>query len=434
MRLIQLDVSNYKSLRGIRFSPDDLSVIVGANAAGKSNFSDAIDFLSEVYRHGLDVAVARKGGFENIAFRRMRRSKGAIRFRIEIVLTPEEVRRYLGPREKAKRMLYTHEFSLGVTSSSIRAEYEVQGESLTISESDGEGWARLLDITREPSGKLTFVETPALRAQRENVSASRQSLWTHWLDLAEELSSRAAHRTLPSSDLFVTTVGRYTFGLQAFLSAVSGIRVFQISPTRSREFGVPIPRAELEVSGANLPAVVDLLKRQHRVQWSRILDTMRGVLPGLSDILVDYTSSRTLGLYFAEEGVGRPWSVSEVSDGTVQTLALLVALFDERFTALVLEEPENSVHPWIIRNILSAVREASKTKQVIITTHSPVVMDAVSPRHLFVMWRSGGESHLNAATLLKPGFMTAWQAGAISAFDFIDSGALPQAVPPSPEL
>ncbi len=70
MQITQLSINNYKSLRAIQIAPAELNVIVGANAAGKSNFADCLDFISEVYRHGLEVAVARKGGYENIAYRR----------------------------------------------------------------------------------------------------------------------------------------------------------------------------------------------------------------------------------------------------------------------------------------------------------------------------------------------------------------------------
>ena len=66
------------------------------------------------------------------------------------------------------------------------------------------------------------------------------------------------------------------------------------------------------------------------------------LLPGLEKIDVDYTHYRTLGVYFHERSVGRPWTVAEVSDGTIHSLALLVALFDPRSTMLMLEEPENS--------------------------------------------------------------------------------------------
>ncbi len=61
MFLKKLVVHNYKSLRHVCFEPPPLAVLIGPNAAGKSNFADSIHFLSEVYSQGLEVAIARKG-------------------------------------------------------------------------------------------------------------------------------------------------------------------------------------------------------------------------------------------------------------------------------------------------------------------------------------------------------------------------------------
>lgn len=61
MELTQLSIRNYKSLRSIKFSPREFSVLVGRNSSGKSNFADALEFLSLAYADGLEHAVARKG-------------------------------------------------------------------------------------------------------------------------------------------------------------------------------------------------------------------------------------------------------------------------------------------------------------------------------------------------------------------------------------
>src|SRR3954451_22715517 len=81
MRLKRLEIRNYKSLRNVVIEPTPLTVLVGPNAAGKSNFADALDFLGEVYRSNLEGAVAKKGGYENICFRQIKRSTAPIRFR-----------------------------------------------------------------------------------------------------------------------------------------------------------------------------------------------------------------------------------------------------------------------------------------------------------------------------------------------------------------
>jgi predicted ATPase len=100
--------------------------------------------------------------------------------------------------------------------------------------------------------------------------------------------------------------------------------------------------------------------------------------------------------------------------------------------ALVIEEPENSVHPWIIRHLIDACREASARKQIVITTHSPIVMNAVRPEQLWVMWRARGESHIAQLQTIDSHFVPMWEQGEVPTFDYIDSGAVPLALPPGP--
>ncbi len=90
MFLKKLRIHNYKSLRNVCITPEPFAALIGPNASGKSNFADAVHFLSEVYKHGLETAIARKGGYENIAFRKQRRTTAPIEFEITIQLSGSE--------------------------------------------------------------------------------------------------------------------------------------------------------------------------------------------------------------------------------------------------------------------------------------------------------------------------------------------------------
>jgi predicted ATPase len=432
MRITRLSIQNYKSLKTLGIRPGNLTVLVGANASGKSNFADCLDFISDVYRHGLELAVGRKGGYENIAFRRMRRSKSAITVDLCVeIASADLVALWAGPDgSEDLRIKIDHSFSFVARGSSIRAAFKVTNEIFTVSVAVGEDWQNVASVQRAGDKYDVYVH-PDWEGGRVRGTPRRNtaSIVFDFTDL-QYFTDRA--QSLPPTELLLASAGRFVPSMYSFIHLMSGIRVFQISPTKTREFGVPTPTPELERVGANLPAVIDMMRKHHRAEWRSIMQVMRNILPSLRSIDVDYTSSRTLGIFFNEDGFGRPWSVDEVSDGTVQTLALLVAIFDPASTALVIEEPENSVHPWIIRHVLSACRDASKRKQIFITTHSPIVMNAVRPEEVWVMWRSGGESHIAELTHLDREFLPMWQGGDISTFEYIDSGAITNALPPAP--
>lgn len=442
MRITSLAIQNYKSLRGVRFTPRQLNVVVGPNASGKSNLADAIDFIAEVYRHGLEVAITRKGGYENIAFRRMRRSKGAIEIELCVELDQSDLRRgHFGFSEDDEkiRLEIRHAFSIGTRGESIRAEFKVVSEKLAITELRPDERVTLVSAARTNGtvsleGEAVSGGEDAARSasRRARVRVRNRRSLDYLLDFEDLRYFAGRERLLAPTELFALSVGRVSPALDLVARSIGQIRVFQLSANKAREFGVPTPEAELDRYGSNLPAVIDLMKKSSPSAWKGVMRVMRSILPSLQSIDVDYTSSRTLGLFFLEDGFGRSWSAGEVSDGTIQTLALVVAIFDPRSTALVIEEPENSVHPWIARHIIDACREVASERQVIVTTHSPIVMNAVKPEEVWVMWRERGSSHITALVDLDPGFLELWQQGEVPTFEYVDSGALPKALPPAP--
>ena len=121
--LTELSIHNYKSIRDVKLQNiPDFSVLVGANGAGKSNFADALDFLSLVFSDGLADAVRSKGGYENICFRKVKRSKAGLTFSIKASMQEIRTRLYS----------FTYEFSYRATREAIFADYEVTNEEMTV--------------------------------------------------------------------------------------------------------------------------------------------------------------------------------------------------------------------------------------------------------------------------------------------------------------
>ncbi|MCA1631431.1 MAG: AAA family ATPase [Acidobacteria bacterium] len=353
MRITDISIQNYKSFRSVKVSPKQVSILVGANASGKTNFADCLDFVSEVYRLGLEVAVARKGGYENIAFRKMRRSKRSVNIELCIELSVNDIKgTFRRNRELIRPLQITHSFKFVARGYSIRAEFEVVQEKFIVSTLVEDKWVPTFELRRKGQ-KPEVVLLPSVKSL-DNDNALEQFM-TKVLDI--NLIKEVVSAIPVSNTELLVFVARFFPIFKVYVQATESIRVFQISPYKSREFGVPTPKPELDRYGGNLPAVVDLMQKKHKSEWKSVMEVMRNILPSLRTIDIDYTSSRTLGLYFNEEGIGRPWSVAEVSDGTIQTLALLVALFSPNSSVLVIEEPENSIHPWIIRHVLEACRE-----------------------------------------------------------------------------
>jgi predicted ATPase len=85
--------------------------------------------------------------------------------------------------------------------------------------------------------------------------------------------------------------------------------------------------------------------------------------------------------YIEEEGIGLPLSAARLSDGTLKLLCLVTALLDPKAPPLMcIEEPEAGMHPEAIPIIVDLLVKASERMQLIVTTHSEALVDALSHR------------------------------------------------------
>jgi predicted ATPase len=220
------------------------------------------------------------------------------------------------------------------------------------------------------------------------------------------------------------------FGLPTqFDNLLGAVKVFQVDSRSCREAGVPSPSPELSRSGHNLPVTLDYLKREFPREYSAVLETARKIMPTLEKIETDWTHNRSLTLFVKERGIRRPWTSEDVSTGTIQTIALLVAAFDPRAPLVVIEEPENSVHPWALRNLAQAFRIASEQKQIMLTTHSPILIDQLKPEEVWVVRKPGTETKIDPLLSLDPSLKESWGQGKFTLSEYLDSGAVPEAVP-----
>jgi predicted ATPase len=125
-------------------------------------------------------------------------------------------------------------------------------------------------------------------------------------------------------------------------------------------------------------------------RYEQIIDFMREGFPGaFRDLVFEPLGPDRVYASFIEEGRRQPINASGVSDGHLQLLGLLTALFGEpqnRFNVLLFDEPEASLHPHAITVFAKAVNLAANAwnRQVYIATHSPVLMSQFPIEQTFV--------------------------------------------------
>jgi hypothetical protein len=176
-------------------------------------------------------------------------------------------------------------------------------------------------------------------------------------------------------------------GLPAFrpvFDALSTMGFYNISPAKIRALQAPDQGDLLDREGTNLASVLDRLGKASPALKQRIEEYLAQVVPGLLGF--DATSVGHMEtIQFRQRVVGskQPWQFPAInmSDGTLRALAVLTALFQfgepARAAALLIgiEEPETALHPAAAGLLLDCLREGARDRQVVITTHSPDLLD-----------------------------------------------------------
>ena len=150
------------------------------------------------------------------------------------------------------------------------------------------------------------------------------------------------------------------------------------------------PSDFLVEGGANLPLVLSYLNGTSR---RRFVEALGELFEGVVDISCPVTGG-TVSL-FLEERDGRQIPVSRLSDGTLRYLGLLAVLLHPKPPPLIaIDEPDLGLHPDVVATVAELLLDASERTQIVVTTHSRMLIDALSdrPSSVVVCEEENGES------------------------------------------
>lgn len=312
-----------------------------------------------------------------MCFRRERRSRGAIGFDLKGEL-----------QESGVSLRVDVRFSIQTRGQAIRSDFYVETEaySFDLVSEQGSGNVRILR-TQDTYQCYTSESFPEDVAKVYPMAGFIKGMFENW---------KADSRSL----LYPTPFDFFPFASE--MRKLLAPKVFRINPRTARQSGAPSVQGELGKFGENLPSALDNLASNHPATFQQLEDLMKEVLPALTSLRTRYTASRQMGLFLEEQGFGSPWDAEELSDGTLMSIALFLAILHPLYNWIVIEEPENSLHPWILRKFLEACKEASREKQIWITTQSPLVVAAASPENLFLVERHQGITEIVPALQREP--------------------------------
>jgi predicted ATPase len=166
--------------------------------------------------------------------------------------------------------------------------------------------------------------------------------------------------------------------------AFSKMGFYNLNPDRIRDLQSPDAGELLLRDGSNIASVLSVLSSHAPAAKTRIEEYLAKIVSGVRQV-----DAKPIGpketLEFRQQMAGseHPWRflAANMSDGTLRALGVLVALFQStngqrpKVPLVGIEEPEIALHPAAALVLLDAVREASRTTQILVTSHSPEMLD-----------------------------------------------------------
>jgi predicted ATPase len=199
-------------------------------------------------------------------------------------------------------------------------------------------------------------------------------------------------------------------GLPEFRSlydALSHLGFYNLNPDVIRDLQTPDAGEVLRRDGGNLASVLSVMKKDRPEAKDHIVEFLSHVVPGVLDVSVKHIQKKET-LEFKQK-VGKnesPWSffAENMSDGTLRALGVLTALFQsvnggaKRVPLVGIEEPEVAVHPGAAAVLRDALRTASRSTQVIVTSHSPDLLEDKDVREESIL----SVANINGETKIGP--------------------------------
>lgn len=399
--LTRIRIQGYKSLRDLEVQLKPLSVLFGPNAAGKSNFLDALQLLSKIVSsRTLKEAFEppyRGKPLESFSFGpdgiKGLLAQESLSFSIEVDFTlsdavvatvnrqVRELKRSTDPKGdqpdsdsqqapvRERDLRYRIEIEMLPRSGILR----VADESLAALNSRGEPTGR-----REP-----FLSR---KDDRLHLRLERQSHPTY-LDRYLDHSILSLPHYAPHYPHMVAA--RMELGSWLF---------FYFEPRERMRAANPVKEVRhIGLMGEELPAYLNTLRALEPRQFNAVEKALKTILPQIDAIDVSVSDLGEVELRLRERGIAVPARV--LSEGTLRILGMLALTGAKEPPSLVgFEEPENGIHPRRIQLIaeLLKTRALSGTTQYIVTTHSPILPDLIPDDALYIARRT------DAGTQIEP--------------------------------
>ncbi len=385
--LKSISIHHFRSLDNVEIDLSNINIFVGNNASGKTNVIDAIRLVRDSISNGLDRAIGDRHGIESV-----RQWSPTRPFRLSMTLNLDE-----GEKFKGK-----YQFSIDSARGEIRVFHEDAEiyEQSDIFESNNKTELQILHskkvFKRNQKGKIEITEWNYLASPEDE--PFNPSIFFESPSLYGS-KPEVRSLTFPQPDeLYLGSRSPWQFG--SLRSRLANFQAYSIFPNTLRMPQDPSNETFLAPEGRNLASVFKRMRRSSRgvEALNQITEAMQAIMPNLERISILSLGGYLVPQFHIIEPSGKKhvFNVSQLSDGSLRVLGLLTALYQvPRPSIIALEEPEQTVNPGVLTVLADSIKEVSRRSQILVTTHSPNLLDEFPPEAVKTVEYVGGRTRVD---------------------------------------
>jgi predicted ATPase len=348
INISRLKAWNFKSFKDLDLQLDNFDIIIGANSSGKSNLISIFQFIRDIIDNGVENAISLQGGTEYM----FNVNSTGESMGMEIEFNTNATFGFNNKKPvNIKAFIYRIEFIVFKKSKKLKKFNEsisIKNESTTMHISNANGKI-------QADNELYEYLNPLLK-----------------FILKDKKIDNSVLNIIP---------------IIPFFNKRNIPQLFDIDPKLSKH-AIPLSGlAELESDGNNIALVLKNLIKQpeENKKFIRLLDIC---MPFITKIDVQSQSDKSIIINVNENYNGKiSLPATFISDGTIEIITLIYILYFEKRNIIAIEEPEKNIHPALIPNIMQLINDASASKQIILTTHSPEMVKNTNIKNILLIKR-----------------------------------------------
>lgn len=340
----KISVNGFRRLCNLELELRPLSVLIGANGAGKTSFLDVFDLLAASAESRLNSKLSELSGLTALLT-----SGGPGRLSLGLSMTVPNS----NPIE--------YELNIAPSGTTFTIEKEVLSQ-------------RRKPHLPEP---LYFIQSSGSDIKYFEVEEKNKGLVRpNWEHIPLETSLSQVPKMFREPEEFRRDLASSTF-----------YHALNVEPRAPVRLPQPMRPAKLPgKDGEDLVPCLYYMRETDRDRFDAIEDALRAAFPGFQRLDFPPVAAGTLAMMWRDTNFPDPMYAHQLSEGTLRFLWLATLLQSPELSAVTLiDEPEVSLHPELLNLLADLMREASERTQLIVATHSDRFVRFLEPKEVVVM-------------------------------------------------